>query len=160
MYRESSRDFESCFPALHPRLYHMGFRCPQVSRNTLANANEQRDWRIYADFAQVLIAEARALYAGEDFGLALDQTVYALDATVIDLFRDPDFDRKMREVLMVYQEVALQNGAANNDSPQPTVITVSVDEKPGVQAIGNTAPDLPPVGGKHSTVARDPEYLR
>ena len=84
-YRESLRDIESCLRAVHPRLYHMGFRCPQVSRNTLANANEQRDWRIYADFAQVLIAEARALYAGEDFGLALDQTVYALDATVIDL---------------------------------------------------------------------------
>ena len=63
----------------------MGFRCAQISRNTLAHANEQRDWRIYADFAQVLIAEARALYAGEDLGLALDQTVFALDSTVIDL---------------------------------------------------------------------------
>jgi hypothetical protein len=84
-YRESLRDIESCLRAVHPRLYHMGFRCPQISRNTLAHANERRDWRIYADFGQVLIAEARALYAGEDFGLALDQTVYALDATVIDL---------------------------------------------------------------------------
>ena len=84
-YRESLRDIESCLRAVQPRLYHLGFRCPQVSRNTLAHANERRDWRIYADFAQVLIAEARALYAGEDFGLALDQTVYALDATVIDL---------------------------------------------------------------------------
>jgi len=63
----------------------MGFRCPRISRNTLANANERRDWRIYADFGQVLIAEARALYAGEELGTALDQTVYALDATVIDL---------------------------------------------------------------------------
>jgi hypothetical protein len=84
-YRESLRDIESCLRAVHPRLYHMGFRCPQISRNTLAHANERRDWRIYADFGQVLIAEARSLYAGEDFGLALDQTVYALDATVIDL---------------------------------------------------------------------------
>jgi hypothetical protein len=84
-YRESLRDIESCLRAVRPRLYHMGFRCPRISRNTLANANERRDWRIYADFGQVLIAEARALYAGEDLGLALDQTVYALDATVIDL---------------------------------------------------------------------------
>lgn len=73
--------------------------------------------------------------------------------------RDPDFERKMREVLMVYQEVALQNGAAHPDAPHP-VITVSVDEKPGVQAIGNTAPDLPPVAGQHPTVARDHEYIR
>jgi hypothetical protein len=84
-YRESLRDIESCLRAVHPRLYHMGFRCPRISRNTLANANERRDWRIYADFGQVLIAEARALYAGEELGTALDQTVYALDATVIDL---------------------------------------------------------------------------
>ena len=72
--------------------------------------------------------------------------------------RDPDFERKMREVLMVYQEVALQNEAANVQGQD--VITVSVDEKPGVQAIGNTAPDLPPVPGKHPTVARDHEYVR
>jgi hypothetical protein len=84
-YRESLRDIESCLRAVHPRLYHMGFRCLRISRNTLANANERRDWRIYADFGQVLIAEARALYAGEELGTALVQTVYALDATVIDL---------------------------------------------------------------------------
>jgi Domain of unknown function (DUF4372)/Transposase DDE domain len=84
-YRESLRDIESCLRALQPRLYHMGFRCPQVSRNTLAHANERRDWRIYADFAQALIAEARILYAGDDFGLHLQETVFALDSTVIDL---------------------------------------------------------------------------
>ena len=72
--------------------------------------------------------------------------------------RDPDFERKMREVLMVYQEVTLQNEAGN--VPDQTVITVSVDEKPGVQAIGNTAPDLPPVPGKYPTFARDHEYVR
>ncbi len=72
--------------------------------------------------------------------------------------RDPDFDLKMREVLMVYQEVALQN-AGGSVSGQ-AVITVSVDEKPGVQAIANTAPDLPPVPGKHRTIARDHEYVR
>jgi hypothetical protein len=84
-YRESLRDIESCLRAVQPRLYHMGFRCPAISRNTLAHANERRDWRIYADFAQELIAEARSLYAGEDFGVTLEQTVYALDATVVDL---------------------------------------------------------------------------
>ena len=66
----------------------------------------------------------------------------------------------MKDVLLVYQEVALQNEAAFNGAPHPLVITVSVDEKPGVQAIGNTAPDLPPVARKHPTVARDHEYIR
>jgi transposase len=74
--------------------------------------------------------------------------------------RDPDFERKMREVLLVYQEVALQNETAGTGDGGPIVITVSVDEKPGVQAIANTAPDLPPVAGKHPAVARDHEYVR
>jgi transposase len=74
--------------------------------------------------------------------------------------RDPEFERKMREVLLVYREVALQNEAAGTDSGQSDVITVSVDEKPGVQAIENTAPDLPPVPGQYSTFARDHEYIR
>jgi transposase len=83
-YRESLRDIETCLKALHQKLYHCGFR-GQVSRNNLANANEKRDWRIYHDFAQILIAKARQLYASEDFGVTLEHTVYALDATVIDL---------------------------------------------------------------------------
>jgi len=74
--------------------------------------------------------------------------------------RDPNFLSKMKNVLLVYQEVALQNEAVTNGAAQPVVITVSVDEKPGVQAIGNTAPDLPPVAGKYPTVARDHEYVR
>ena len=74
--------------------------------------------------------------------------------------RDPNFLSKMKDVLLVYQEVALQNEAALNGAPLPLVITVSVDEKPGVQAIGNTAPDLPPVPRKYATVARDHEYIR
>ena len=74
--------------------------------------------------------------------------------------RDPEFDRKMREVLLVYQEVALQNEAVGKGGGRLSVITVSVDEKPGVQAIANTAPDLPPVAGKHPTFARDHEYVR
>lgn len=83
-YRESLRDIEACLRAAGAKLYHMGFRS-QVSRNTLANANAGRDWRIYADFAQMLITEARQLYAHEDFGVELEQTVYALDSTTIDL---------------------------------------------------------------------------
>jgi len=74
--------------------------------------------------------------------------------------RDPDFLSKMKNVLLVYQEVALQNEVAGNEASHPIVITVSVDEKPGVQAIGNTSPDLPPVPGKYPTVARDSEYIR
>src|ERR1700730_10624131 len=74
-YRESLRDIETCLRALGPRLYHLGIR-GHVSRSTLADANEIRDWRIYADLAQVLIAMARPLYAGEDFGVELKQTAY------------------------------------------------------------------------------------
>ncbi len=83
-YREGLRDIEACLRVATKKLYHMGFR-GLVSRNTLANANRVRDWRIYADFAHVLIAEARALYADEDFGLELEETAYALDSSTIDL---------------------------------------------------------------------------
>ena len=83
-YRESLRDIETCLAAQASKLYHMGFREP-VRRATLADANEARDWRIYAEFAQRLIARARRLYAQDSFGVELDHTVYALDATTIDL---------------------------------------------------------------------------
>ena len=83
-YRESLRDIEVCLAAQHRKLYHSGFRSA-VKRSSLAEANEHRDWRIYADFAHTLIAIARPLYASEDLGLDLDATVYALDATTIDL---------------------------------------------------------------------------
>ena len=83
-YRESLRDIEACLSAQSAKLYHMGIRSP-VKRSTLADANESRDWRIYAEFAQRLIMQARKLYAGEDLGLDLSNTVYALDSTTIDL---------------------------------------------------------------------------
>jgi Domain of unknown function (DUF4372)/Transposase DDE domain len=83
-YRESLRDIETCLSAQTAKLYHMGFREP-VRRSTLADANETRDWRIYAALAQTLIVRARKLYAGEDLGLDLKNTVYALDSTTIDL---------------------------------------------------------------------------
>jgi transposase len=83
-YRQSLRDIETCLRAMKLKLYHCGIRA-NISRNTLANANENRDWRIYADFAQVLISKARTLYADEDFGIQLYREVYALDSTTIDL---------------------------------------------------------------------------
>jgi transposase len=83
-YRESLRDIETCLRALQPKLYHAGIR-GFISRSTLAEANENRDWRIYADFAQELIQRARQLYAHEDFGVTLNQTAYAFDSTTVDL---------------------------------------------------------------------------
>jgi len=83
-YRESLRDIEVCLGAQSAKLYHLGMRS-QVKRSTLADANERRDWRIYADFAQRLITQARALYVDEPFGIDLNDTVYALDTTTIDL---------------------------------------------------------------------------
>ena len=83
-YRESLRDIEACLRLAPAKLYHMGFRS-KISRNTLSNANQTRDWRIYGDFAQVLISIARSLYADDEFGVHLKRSVYALDATTIDL---------------------------------------------------------------------------
>lgn len=83
-YRHSLREIETCLRAMSPKLYHMGIRS-SVSRNNLSHANATRDWKIYADFAQVLIDQARSLYANEDLGIDLDATVYALDASTIDL---------------------------------------------------------------------------
>src|SRR5262249_40128183 len=83
-FRESLRDIETCLRALQPKLYHAGFR-GQVSRSTLADANRAHDWRIFADFAQVLIARARRLDVDEPMGVELEQTVYAFDSTTIDL---------------------------------------------------------------------------
>jgi len=83
-YRQSLRDIETCLRAVGAKLYHCGIR-GMMSRNTLANANENRDWRIYAGFAHILINKARTLYADEDFGIQLNREVYALDSTTIDL---------------------------------------------------------------------------
>ena len=83
-YRESLRAIEACLSAQASKLYHMGLREP-IRRSTLSDANEARDWRIYADFAQVLIRQARKLYAVESLGVELTETAYALDSTTIDL---------------------------------------------------------------------------
>jgi len=84
-YRESLRDIETCLRAMDSKLYHAGFRCGGVSRSTLADANERRDWRIWADLAAVLIGHARSLYASQAMSVELQQTVYAFDSTTIDL---------------------------------------------------------------------------
>jgi len=83
-YRESLRDIEACLRSRREKLYHLGFR-GRISRSTLAEANEKRDWRIYADFCQIMISQARSLYAEEDFGIELKESAYALDSTTIDL---------------------------------------------------------------------------
>lgn len=83
-YRDSLRDIETCLRAIQSKLYHLGIR-GKVSRSTLADANERRDWRIYSDFAQALIRHARQLYAADSFGVDLEHTAYALDSTTIDL---------------------------------------------------------------------------
>jgi transposase len=83
-YRESLRDIEVCLRSRQEKLYHLGIR-GRISRSTIADANEKRDWRIYADFCQILISKARNLYADEDFGVELADTAYALDSTTIDL---------------------------------------------------------------------------
>src|SRR5271165_511687 len=83
-YRESLRDIEACLGSLQGKLYHLGFR-GKVARSTLADANESRDWRIFADFAHRLIATARRLYVREPMGVDLDESLYALDSTTIDL---------------------------------------------------------------------------
>ena len=84
-FRESLRDIETCLRALGGKLYHLGIR-GQISRSTLADANETRDWRIFADLARVLIAAARPLYAGDPLGVELEKTADALDCTTIDLY--------------------------------------------------------------------------
>src|SRR5438874_13426845 len=83
-YRESLRDIEACLQSMSGKLYHMGFRS-RIARSTLADANETHDWRIFAEFAQHLIATARPLYAGDPIGVDLDASLYALDSTTIDL---------------------------------------------------------------------------
>ncbi len=84
-YRESLRDIAVCLRAHQSKLYHMGIRSASVARSTLSKANEHRDWRIYADVAHALIRIARPLYVDDEFGIELDNTVYALNASTIDL---------------------------------------------------------------------------
>jgi Domain of unknown function (DUF4372)/Transposase DDE domain len=135
-YRESLRDIEACLRSVQAKLYHMGFR-GKVSRSTLSDASEEHDWRIYADFAQVLIATARPMYAHESLGLDLDSTVYALDSTTIDLclsvfpwarFRSSKGAVKMHTLLDL-------RGAI------PTFIKVSDGKHPDVKILDEIVPE-------------------
>ncbi len=129
----------------------LGYAAELWTRSALAqHVREQARAAGYPALAKAGKATVQRILAGQT--LQPHKVRYYLER------RDPDFERKMREVLMVYQEVTLQNETGNVQDR--TVITVSVDEKPGVQAIGNTAVDLPPVPGKYPTIARDHEYLR
>jgi hypothetical protein len=135
-YRESLRDIEACLRSVQGKLYHMGFR-GRVSRSTLSDANEEHDWRIYADFAQVLIATARPMYSNESLGFDLDGTVYALDSTTIDLclsvfpwarFRSSKGAVKMHTLLDL-------RGAI------PTFIKVSDGKHPDVKVLDEIVPE-------------------
>jgi len=135
-FRESLRDIESCLRSVQGKLYHMGFR-GKISRSTLADANESHDWRIYADFAQVLIHTARPMYASESLGFDLDNTVYALDSTTIDLclsvfpwarFRTTKAAIKMHTLLDLR-------------GPIPTFIEVSDGKLPDVKILDVITPE-------------------
>ena len=135
-FRESLRDIEACLRSVQDKLYHMGFR-GKVSRSTLADANESHDWRIYADLAQVLIHIARPMYARESLGFDLDNTVYALDSTTIDLclsvfpwarFRTTKAAIKMHTLLDLR-------------GPIPTFIEVSDGKLPDVKILDVITPE-------------------
>lgn len=114
--RESLRDIEACLRSQRAKLYHMGFR-GRISRNTLAHANETRDWHIFADFARALIAQARQMYRDEPFAVELDETVYALDSTTIDLclalFPWAQF-RRRKSAIKVHTLLDLRGGIPTN----------------------------------------------
>ena len=128
----------------------LGYAAEVWTRSALArHVREHARQAGYASLAHAAKATVHRILASQP--LHPEKVKYYLER------RDPEFEAKMREVLLVYQEVALQN---QNGGIIPTIITVSVDEKPGLQAIANTAPDLPPVPGKHSGIGRDHEYKR
>jgi hypothetical protein len=130
-----------------------GYAAEFWTRNALAQHVRQHAVRAgYPSLGKAVKATVQRILAAQP--LHPERVQYYLER------RDPQFETKMREILLVYQEVALQNDAHGKGSPLSTVITVSVDEKPGVQAIANTAPDLPPVAGKHPGFSRDHEYKR
>ena len=135
-YRDSLRDIEACLRSMQGKLYHMGFR-GKVARSTLADANESRDWRIYADFAQVLIGAARPLYAHDPIGVDLEQSLYALDSTTIDLclslfpwarFRQHKAAVKMHTLLDLHGNI-------------PTFIRITDDEVHDVNILDELLPE-------------------
>jgi len=135
-FRDSLEDIEVCLRSRADQLYRMGFRSP-VSHSTLADANSSRDWRIYADLAQILIARARVLYAQEPMGVALDQTVYALDSTTIDLclnlFPWARF-RSHKAAVKLHTLIDLRG-------PIPTMIAISDGKQADVRVLDDIVPE-------------------
>jgi len=135
-YRESLRDIESCLRAMQNKLYHLGIRS-HASRSTLADANEKRDWRIFADFAEVLIGIARELYSNDDFGVELDETVYALDSSTIDLclsvFPWAKF-RKTKAAIKMHTLLDLRGSI-------PSFISITHDKVHDVSALDQLIPE-------------------
>ena len=133
-YRESLRDVEACLRAVQPRLYHLGFRA-RVARSTLADANEQRDWRIYADFAEGLIRTARGLYASEPLDADLADTVYALDATIIELCLSvfPWAHYRRRDAAIKLHTLLDLRGSI------PSVVQITPGKCPDVEALDHLA---------------------
>src|SRR5208282_4869574 len=135
-FRESLRDIETCLRSFQPKLYHAGFR-GNVSRSTLADANRAHDWHIFADFAQVLIARARRLYAKEPFGVDLEQTVYALDSTTIDLclslFPWARF-RSTKAAIKLHTLLDLRG-------PIPTMISITEGKQADVRVLDELIPE-------------------
>ena len=152
-YRESLRDIETCLRSMSGKLYHMGLR-GRVARSTLADANESRDWRIYADFAQVLIAIARPLYAHDPIGVDLDQNLYALDSTTIDLclslfpwakFRKTKGAVKMHTLLDLHGNI-------------PTFIDITDGKVHDVHILDEIIPEA--AGGAHRSPAQTAAKMR
>src|SRR5271163_1443325 len=135
-FRESLRDIETCLRSFQPKLYHAGFR-GNISRSTLADANRVHDWQIFADFAQVLIGRARKLYADEPLGVELEQTVYALDSTTIDLclslFPWARF-RSSKAAIKLHTQLDLRG-------PIPTMIAISDGKQADVRVLDELLPE-------------------
>src|SRR5258708_8508619 len=154
-YRESLRDIEACLRSVGGKLYHMGFR-GKVARSTLADANESRDWRIYDDYAQVLIAIAHQLYGHDPIGIDLDQSLYALDSTTIDLclslfpwakFRQHKAAVKMHTLLDLHGNI-------------PTFLRITDGKLHDVNILHKIKPEAAPFSGMaHPTLYFHPSFF-
>ena len=143
-YRESLRDIEACLRSLDGKLYHMGFH-GRMSRSTLADANESHDWRIYADFAQVLIGIARPLYASDPIGVELEESLYALDSTTIDLcltlFPWAKFRKQKAAVKMHTLGARVESALLDLHGNIPTFISITDGKVADVKALDTIQPE-------------------
>ena len=165
-YRESLRDIEACLGSVRSKLYHMGFRS-KIARSTLADANESRHWRIFADFAQVLIATARPLYAGDPIGVDLDASLYALDSTTIDLclslfpwahFRQQKAAVKLHTLLDLHGNIPTFIGITDGKVHDVNMLDAILPEAGAFYALAHlaTAPEPDPDGRTRRGPRRTP----